>query len=85
MVEHRAQEILGALKKLQRDLGGVRENFDLAGKQLRYTLTNFEKAERSLGRFEDRLGAIEAPALPGQGEVLSAPEGASIGRDPQND
>ena len=61
-VEKRSQEILGDLIRLQQEFGVLREGFDLAGKQLRFTVSNFEKAERQLGRFEDRLGAIEAPA-----------------------
>ncbi|MBI3615917.1 MAG: DNA recombination protein RmuC [Candidatus Omnitrophica bacterium] len=72
-VERRAQEILSSLSRLQKELGGVREDFDLTGKQLRYALTNFEKAERHLGRFEDRLGsAVDGPeskaALPAPSE-----------------
>jgi len=60
-VEQRAQEILAGLMKLQKELASVREDFDLTGRQLRYALVNFEKAERHLGRFEDRLEVIEAP------------------------
>ena len=60
-VEQRTQEILSHLMKLQKELGGLREDFDLAGKQLRNAVSNFERADRHLGRFEDRLGAIEAP------------------------
>ncbi len=75
-VEQRAQEILSSLAKLQKELGGVREDFDLTGKQLRYALTNFEKAERHLGRFEDRLGsAIEGPESKA---VLPAPSEESM-------
>ncbi len=68
-VEQRTQEILAHLMKLQKELGGLREDFDLAGRQLRNTVSNFERAERHLGRFEDRLGAIEAP----QGAVRALP------------
>ncbi len=63
-VEDRAKEILMGLTRLQKELELVREDFDKAGTQLRYALTNFEKAERHLSRFEDRLESVEAPAEP---------------------
>ncbi len=59
-VERRAQEILECLMKLQKDFSGVREDFEVAGKQIRHALTNFERADRRLGRFEDKLQAIES-------------------------
>ncbi len=70
-VEQRAKEILGELMRLQRELAGVREDFDRDGKQLGFTVENFEKAEKHLARFEGRLDAIE----PGQGAAgeLMAP------------
>jgi len=60
-VEERAKDILAGLIRLQQELSGVREDFDKAGKQLRYAADNFGKAERHLERFQDRLVAIEAP------------------------
>ncbi len=75
-VEERAKEILVALNRLQKELTGVREDFDLAGRQLRNALTNFEKAERHLSRFEDRLESIEAP--PGEAEALPVPEKETV-------
>ena len=60
-VEERAKEILNHLVRLQQELNAVREDFDRAGDQLRNAAKNFEKAERHLGRFEDKLQAIEAP------------------------
>ena len=62
MIEQRAQEILTSLMKLHQEFTAVREDFDTAGTQLRNAVKNFEKAERHLGRFEDRLEVIEAPA-----------------------
>ncbi len=59
-VEQHAQEILGGLIRLQKELSEVRQNFDLTGKQLRYALDNFEKADRRLARFEDRLDSMES-------------------------
>ncbi|MBI3332598.1 MAG: DNA recombination protein RmuC [Candidatus Omnitrophica bacterium] len=60
-VEQKAKEILSALDRLRREFSGVREDFDLAGKQVRNALTNFEKAQRGLTRFGDRLEVIESP------------------------
>ncbi len=74
-VEVRATEILGALSRLQKELGGVREDFDVAGRQLRNALTNFEKAERHLSRFEDRLEAVEAPP---EAAALPAPQKETV-------
>ena len=60
-VEERAKEILSSLSRLQKELGAVREDFDKAGKQLKFAVSNFENAQRHLSRFEDRLEAIELP------------------------
>ena len=60
-VEQRALEILGSLTQLQKELDGLRGDFDMAGKQLGFASENFRKAEKHLSRFEDRLGAIEVP------------------------
>ena len=61
-VEQQAKEILAGLSRLHKEIGGMREDFDVAGKQLRNAVTNFDKAERHLVRFEDKLEAIQAPA-----------------------
>ena len=61
-VEQQAKEILADLSRLYKELAAMREDFDAAGKQLRYAVTNFDKAERHLAKFEDKLGAIQAPA-----------------------
>jgi DNA recombination protein RmuC len=74
MVERRAQEILGALQRLKGDLEDVRDSFELAGKQLRNATANFEKAERFLGRFEDRLNAVEALDRRPDAEVVRSVE-----------
>lgn len=60
-IEERAQEILSSLSRLQKEFSGVREDFDKAGKQLRFAVQNFDNAQRHLSRFEDRLEAVEAP------------------------
>ncbi|MBI3323114.1 MAG: DNA recombination protein RmuC [Candidatus Omnitrophica bacterium] len=60
-VEQRAREIVAALMKLEKELAGVREDFDRASKQMGFARENFEKADKHLARFEDRLGAIESP------------------------
>ncbi|PIQ82107.1 MAG: hypothetical protein COV76_05440 [Candidatus Omnitrophica bacterium CG11_big_fil_rev_8_21_14_0_20_64_10] len=59
-VEIKAKEIVAGLMKLQKDLIAVREDFDLTGKQLRHAVANFEKADKRLSRFEDRLEQVEA-------------------------
>lgn len=69
-VEERALKILETLDRLQKDLTGVREDFSRAGKQLGFAVENFEKAEKHLIHFEDRLEAIEAPVA-AQGRVAA--------------
>ncbi len=68
-VEKQAKEILEGLSRLHKEMSGMREVFDVAGKQLRNAVTNFDKAERYLTRFEDRLEVIQAPAQPPALEV----------------
>ncbi len=80
-VGERAKEILAMLVRLQKELAAVREDFEKAGKQLRFAVTNFDKAEAHLTRFEDRLGTIEAPTegvgeLPAKGEIENDRQGA---------
>jgi DNA recombination protein RmuC len=60
-VEERAKEILAALNGLGKELSGLRVDFDLVGKQLNNAAQNFEKAEKHLSRFENKLKAVEAP------------------------
>ena len=67
-VEQRTREILGDLIRLQQEFIGLKEDFERTGKQLQYAMDNFNKAEKHLFRFEDRLEAIEAP--PGSSDVL---------------
>lgn len=76
-VERRAQEILEGLIKLQKEFAGVQEDFDVAGKQIRHALTNFERADRRLGRFEDKLQAIESAPEETPGR-LARPDAISI-------
>lgn len=78
-VESKAQEILESLIKLQKDLGQVREDFDLTGKQLRFALNNFEKADRHLGRFEDRVNTVEDQT--GSDALLLPSEDISIAKE----
>lgn len=61
-IEKKARQILETLMRLQKELAGVREDFDRAGKQMHFAADNFDRAEKHLARFEERLGAIEAPA-----------------------
>ena len=75
-VEKRAQEILGALLKLQQEFLDVRKDFDTAGTHLRNAAKKFEEADRHLGRFEDKLESIEAP--PESGAALPAKKGEWI-------
>lgn len=60
-IEQRTKEIVAGLSRLQLDLGRVQEAFDKAGKQLHNAVANFDEADRTLDRFDDRLKAIEAP------------------------
>ncbi len=60
-VEQRAKEILAGLSRLQKELDGVQEDFGRAGTQLQNAVKNFEKAERHLSHFDDRLKTIAAP------------------------
>lgn len=75
-VEERALEILTALIHLQKELEGVREDFTKAGKQLGFAVDNFEKAQKHLNRFGEKLTAIEAP--PETVAVLPGPKDAQL-------
>jgi DNA recombination protein RmuC len=70
-VERHAQEILGSLMKLKSELAAVREDLNRAGKQMGNAVENFQKADRHLGKFQDRLENI----VPSGGvESISGPE-----------
>jgi len=73
-VEKRAQEILAELIRLQQELAALKEDFDRAGKQIKNAADNFDKAERHLARFGDRLEGIETPADPSKGLPLQREE-----------
>lgn len=74
-VERQAREILAGLGQLSKELAGVREDFDRAGKQLKHAVENFERADRRLGRFEGRLELISVdPATPSALPVTEPPQ-----------
>ena len=70
-VERHAQEILGSLMKLKSELAAVREDLNRAGKQMGNAVENFQKADKHLGKFQDRLENI-VPS--GAVESISGPE-----------
>jgi DNA recombination protein RmuC len=68
-IEQNAREILGALTRLQDDLGRFREHFDVIGRHVTNAKNKHEEASAALARLETKLedvaGRGEQPALPG--------------------
>ncbi len=67
-IEKSAQEIHGALGRLQGDLGKFSDVFVKIGTQLGYARSNFDEADRKLANFKDKLqnvvGQATAESLP---------------------
>ncbi len=76
-VEERAKEILAGLSSLHKDISGLRDAFDLVGRQINNASQNFTKAEKHLSHFEDRLKMIESSKKEEAGE-LSVPAQESL-------
>jgi len=57
-IEARAQEVMGQLSRLGRDLGRLREDFRLAAKHLGNANQAFGSADRRLVRLESKLATI---------------------------
>lgn len=73
-VEERAKEILSHLVQLHQEFSAVRTDFETAGNHLRNVVKCFEKADRRLDRFENRLGSLEAPSEKAQAIPSATPE-----------
>jgi DNA recombination protein RmuC len=58
-IEKQAKEILKSLSRLDSELQKFQEIFATLGTQLRNALNNYDKADRQLSTFADRLKAIE--------------------------
>jgi DNA recombination protein RmuC len=69
-IEKSAQEIHGALGRLQGDLGKFSDVFAKIGTQLGYARSNFDEADRKLANFKDKLQNVVGPAT---AESLPAP------------
>ena len=63
-VEERAQEILNTLARLRGDFEKVQENFRVLGKHLTNAQGSYSESERTLAKFDAKLGQIEQPVLP---------------------
>jgi DNA recombination protein RmuC len=63
-VEQRAQEILAALQRLRGDFDRLAENLRLVGKHLGNASGAYDDTEKSLAKFDAKLGAIEGGAKP---------------------
>jgi DNA recombination protein RmuC len=64
-IEERAQEIIQNLGRLDTDFQRFRDDFETLGRHLSNARGKFEDADRKLGRFGDKLAAIEqSKALP---------------------
>lgn len=57
-IEKRAEDILNNLQRLSLDFARFKEDFDTVGKHILNARNKYEEAEKRLGRFEDKLGAI---------------------------
>lgn len=62
-VEERAQEILGALTRLRDDFDKLQENFRVLGKHLTNAAGSYTETEKTLTKFDAKLGQVEQPKL----------------------
>src|SRR6266853_4451181 len=63
-VEQQAQEILAALSRLRGDFDKLQENFRVLGKHLTNATGTYSDTEKSLTKFDAKLGQVEHPQLP---------------------
>ncbi len=63
-VEQQAQEILAALTRLRGDFDKLQESFRLVGKHLTNATSAYGETEKSLTKFDAKLGQVEHPQLP---------------------
>ena len=61
-VEERAHEILNTLAGLRCDFDKLQESFRILGKHLNNAQGSYGDTERTLTKFDAKLGQIEAPA-----------------------
>jgi DNA recombination protein RmuC len=61
-VEERAHEILNTLARLRGDFEKLQENFRVLGKHLVNAQGSYADTEKTLTKFDAKLGQIEAPA-----------------------
>jgi DNA anti-recombination protein RmuC len=61
-VEERAHEILGTLARLRSDFEKLQENFRVLGKHLVNAQGSYADTEKTLTKFDAKLGQIEAPS-----------------------
>jgi len=62
-VEERAQEILNALARLRGDFERVQESYRVLGKHLTNAQGSYSEGEKSIAKFDAKLGQIEQPAI----------------------
>jgi DNA recombination protein RmuC len=73
-IEKGAQGILANLGKLKLDFNQFGEDFGVLGKHLSYANNVYEKSQKKLEKFSDKLEEIESPAPP---KILSNKKRAS--------
>jgi len=61
-VEQGAHEILKTLDRLRGDFEKLQENFRILGKHLTNAQSSYADTEKTLTKFDAKLGQIEAPA-----------------------
>jgi DNA anti-recombination protein RmuC len=73
-VEQQAQEILAALNRLRGDFDKLQENFRVLGKHLTNATGSYADTEKSLTKFDAKLGQVERPGLPSGGPETKPPQ-----------
>jgi DNA recombination protein RmuC len=63
-IEENARTIMENLSRLQGDFRRFRDEFDVLGRHIGNTRTKYEEVEKRLGRFQDKLVAVEEEAAP---------------------
>ncbi len=58
-IEEKAKEIINGLQKIEKDAKEVRELFDKAKSQLRYSINNFDELDKKLSQLERSISLIK--------------------------
>ena len=73
-IEKSAKQIIQNLARLETDILKFRSTFDVVGKHIKNTKIKYEKADRELGRFEDKLKSTSTVEVIESADTLALEE-----------